>query len=94
MEWVPAMRLSTNGILNSDHLSYLPQATKKASQSCLGFDSSWETGSVDPNYGVCKSVRLSFVVDTLAFKQAARHMPLGKFQRYLSARRTAIGRGA
>lgn len=55
MEWVPAMRLSTNGILNSDHLSYLPQATKKASQSCLGFDSSWETGSVDPNYGVCKS---------------------------------------
>lgn len=85
------MRLSTNDILNSDHLSYLPQATKKASQSCLGFDSSWETGSVDPNYGVCKSVRLSFVVDTLAFKQAARHMPLGKFQRYLS---TAIGRGA
>lgn len=43
---------------------------------------------------VYANLRLSFVVDTLAFKQAARHMHLGKFQRYLSARRTAIGRGA
>lgn len=93
MEWVPAMRLSTNGILNSDHLSYLPQATKKASQSCLGFDSSWEPAA-STLIMVYANLRLSFVVDTLAFKQAARHMPLGKFQRYLSARRTAIGRGA
>lgn len=43
---------------------------------------------------VYANLRLSFVVDTLAFKQAARHMHLGKFQRYLSAQRTAIGRGA
>lgn len=41
---------------------------------------------------VYANLRLSFVVDTLAFKQAARHMHLGKF--YLSAQRTAIGRGA